>query len=199
MIKKVQRILRLIGQDRLFKMARKTQYVILGLLTESPLSGYDIKKIIDIRFKFFWNESYGQIYPELKRMIEDELVECEMMDSDRGKQLYRITEKGFEVLKQWMILGPDTESFRLELLLKRYFAGIVNPEIMIDHIQQFEIQHKHELSILNQFKQELESIEDPHRNHAHILSVIDFGIKTNTAYLEWSKETIIKLKDKKDA
>lgn len=180
-------------------MARKTQYVILGLLTENPLSGYDIKKIIDIRFKFFWNESYGQIYPELKRMIEDELVECETIDSDRGKQLYRITQKGFEVLKQWMALGPDTESFRLELLLKRYFAGIVNPEIMINHIQQFEFQHKQELNILNQFKHELETIDDPHHNHSHVLSVIDFGIKTNTAYLEWSKETILKLEDKKDA
>lgn len=179
-------------------MARKTQFVILGLLTERPLSGYDIKKIIDIRFKFFWNESYGQIYPELKRMIEDELIESEIMDSDRGKQLYRITQKGYEELKQWMYEGPGTESYRLEILLKRYFAGIVDPTIMINHIQQFEFQHKQELNILNQFKHELETIDDPQHNHSHVLSVIDFGIKTNTAYLEWSKETISKLEDKKD-
>lgn len=179
-------------------MARKTQYVILGLLTENPLSGYDIKKIIDIRFKFFWNESYGQIYPELKRMIDDGLIECEAMESDRGKQLYRITSTGFESLRQWLMIRPDTESFRLEILLKRYFAGIVAPEIMINHIQQFELQHKQELYILNQFKQELESIDDPFHNHSDVLSVIDFGIKTNSAYLEWSKESIDKLKVKKD-
>lgn len=177
-------------------MARKTQYVILGLLTENPLSGYDIKKIIDIRFKFFWNESYGQIYPELKKMIEDGLIECELQESDRGKQLYRITNKGHEALRQWLMIRPDTESFRLEILLKRYFAGIVDPEIMVNHIQQFEIQHKQELFILNQFKNELESIDDPFHNHSDVLSVIDFGIKTNSAYLEWSKESIAKLKEK---
>lgn len=179
-------------------MARKTQYVILGLLTENPLSGYDIKKIIDIRFKFFWNESYGQIYPELKRMIDDGLIECESMESDRGKQLYRITSKGFEELKQWLYVAPDTESYRLEILLKRYFAGIVEPDVIASHIEEFEHKHIQELFILNQFKKELESIDDPYNNHSDVLSVIDFGIKSNTAYLEWSKETIAKLKEKKD-
>ena len=179
-------------------MAAKTQYVILGLLTESPLSGYDIKKIIDIRFKFFWNESYGQIYPELKRMIKNGLVESVAIESDRGKQLYRITNKGYEELKKWMLLEPDTETIRLEILLKRYFAGIVEPEVMVNHIKQFMLQHKKELFILNQFKTELETIDDPSHNHSDILSVIDFGIKTNAAYLEWSHETIQKLERKKD-
>lgn len=177
-------------------MARKTQYVILGLLTESPLSGYDIKKIIDIRFKFFWQESYGQIYPELKRMMDEGLIESELLVSDRAKQIYRITDKGYMELREWMHQKPETESIRLEILLKRYFAGIVNPSVMIEHIQEFSNQHQQELIILNLFKKELESIDDPHHNHSDILSVIDFGIKTNMAYLEWSKETILKLKEK---
>ncbi len=42
---------------------RQTDYVILGLLAEQPLSGYQIKKIVDIRFGFFWSESFGQIFP----------------------------------------------------------------------------------------------------------------------------------------
>jgi hypothetical protein len=67
---------------------------------------------------------------------------------------------------------------------------------MIQHIEEFQHQHKQELIILNQFKTELESIEDPYHNHSDILSVIDFGIKTNSAYLEWSKETIQKLAKK---
>ena len=48
---------------------RQTDYVILGLLAERPLSGYQIKKIIDIRFQFFWSESFGQIFPALKSGI----------------------------------------------------------------------------------------------------------------------------------
>jgi DNA-binding PadR family transcriptional regulator len=41
----------------------KTKYPILGLLAEQPMSGYDIKKLVDVRFSFFWNESYGQSIP----------------------------------------------------------------------------------------------------------------------------------------
>ena len=94
-------------------MARKTQYVILGLLTEQPLSGYDIKKIIDFRFKFFWNESYGQIYPELKQLIEKGYIQTLSNETDRGKQLYQITELGLDHLKKWLEVKPDTETMRL--------------------------------------------------------------------------------------
>ncbi|MCK7479112.1 MAG: PadR family transcriptional regulator [Candidatus Moduliflexus flocculans] len=62
-------------------MANNTKYVILGLLTEAPLSGYEIKKLVDIRFRFFWSESYGQIYPELKRLTAMGLID-ESLSSD---------------------------------------------------------------------------------------------------------------------
>lgn len=54
---------------------RQTEYVILGLLSESPLTGYQIKRIIDVRFHFFWNESYGQLYPALKSLNATGLIE----------------------------------------------------------------------------------------------------------------------------
>ena len=54
---------------------RQTDYVILGLLAEQPLSGYQIKKIIDIRFSFFWSESFGQIFPALKSLASEGFVE----------------------------------------------------------------------------------------------------------------------------
>ena len=53
---------------------RQTDYVILGLLGERPMSGYEIKKVVDIRFRFFWNESFGQIFPSLKRLLEEGLI-----------------------------------------------------------------------------------------------------------------------------
>lgn len=64
---------------------KKTRFVILGLLNEEPLSGYDIKKIIDIRMSFFWQESYGQIYPELAKLRKEGLIEqiCATADEER--------------------------------------------------------------------------------------------------------------------
>ena len=45
-----------------------TARVILGLLSFEPRTGYDIKRVTDRSTRFFWGASYGQIYPELRRL-----------------------------------------------------------------------------------------------------------------------------------
>ena len=52
-----------------------TAYVILGMVSRTPRSGYEIKALVDNSTRFFWAASYGQIYPELKRLSETGLVE----------------------------------------------------------------------------------------------------------------------------
>ena len=42
--------------------------VLLGLLTIEPMSGYDLGQTIRASVGHFWNESYGQIYPNLKKL-----------------------------------------------------------------------------------------------------------------------------------
>ena len=49
--------------------------VILGFLSQHPRSGYEIKRAVDRSTRFFWAASYGQIYPELRRLQEQGLVE----------------------------------------------------------------------------------------------------------------------------
>jgi PadR family transcriptional regulator, regulatory protein AphA len=175
-------------------MNSKTHIVILGLLSEQPLTGYDIKKLIDIRFKFFWNESYGQIYPTLKKMVESGLISALTQGKDnRGKQRYEITSLGKDTLQAWQALEPEKESLRLELLLKIYFSSPGDSQALINYVKSFQTQHTKDLWVLNAFKKELSSIPDPYQNHQNILSVIEFGVKTNMAYLQWCQETLDKL------
>ena len=180
-------------------MPGKTMYVILGLLSEQPLTGYEMKKIIDLRFHFFWSESYGQLYPELKRMLDQQLIALIVTEeTSRGKQQYRITPEGLEELRRWLYLPPETETLRLEILLKLYFAKLASTEVMRAHVAAFHAAHQMDLLILDRFKQELESIDDPHHNHGDILRVIDFGIKTNNAYIAWCTETLQYLQGDQD-
>ena len=52
-----------------------TSYVILGGLSVEPnLSGYDMRKGIQNSIGYFWGESYGQIYPALKRLASEGLI-----------------------------------------------------------------------------------------------------------------------------
>lgn len=178
-------------------MSNKTRYVLLGLLQEQPLTGYEMKQLIDIRFRFFWNESFGQIYPELKRMEADGLVSVSDESGARNQKRYRLTETGRRELKLWLTQPNEKESIRIELLLKVYFAKYGSSDILASQIKQFKEAHTVDYTILKAFEEELHSIPDPEGNHQDILRVIEFGVKTNEAYLSWCEDTIAYLEGKR--
>src|SRR5437588_784579 len=51
-----------------------TGRVVLGMLRMGKRTGYEIKQLVDVSTRFFWAASYGQIYPELKRLDAQGLV-----------------------------------------------------------------------------------------------------------------------------
>ncbi|WP_236880832.1 PadR family transcriptional regulator [Clostridioides difficile] len=44
------------------------EYIILGFLMEKELSGYDLKQIMSESTSYFFDASFGSIYPALKRL-----------------------------------------------------------------------------------------------------------------------------------
>jgi PadR family transcriptional regulator, regulatory protein AphA len=100
-----------------------TAYVILGMLAWGPRSGYDVKVAVDHSVRFFWAASYGQIYPELRRLSEAGLVEGEAEpESGRRRTVYRLTAAGKRALREWLAEEPATFETRDEALLKLFFA-----------------------------------------------------------------------------
>lgn len=166
----------------------KTKFLILGLLSEEPLSGYEIKKIVDTRFSFFWSESFGQIYPQLKKLSEEGLIEetdIKETENNKTSKKYSITDKGISGLKQWLKEPVEKEVVRYEILLKMYFSNIVSPEIMLSHIKEFQISHRQQKMLFDKFQAQLEQYKDVHENHEDILLVLSFGQKVWKAYDDW--------------
>src|SRR5215212_417814 len=101
-----------------------TSYVVLGMLRLGLRSGYDIKQLVDKSTRFFWAASYGQIYPELKRLEEAGLIRGEA-DPQGGRQrwAYQLTKEGEAALDDWLADAdiPLTEMRDLGLL-KLFFA-----------------------------------------------------------------------------
>ncbi|HTR75199.1 MAG TPA: PadR family transcriptional regulator [Solirubrobacterales bacterium] len=105
-----------------------TAYVILGMVREGPRSGYEIKAAVDGTTRFFWAASYGQIYPELKRLAEAGLVVgSDAPTGGRRRTVYEITADGEEELKAWLRRSPETYEMREEGLLKLFFAAALEP------------------------------------------------------------------------
>ena len=113
-----------------------TAYVILGMVSREPRSGYEIKAMVDKTTRFFWAASYGQIYPELKRLSEAGLVEgIDASRGDRKRTVYAITADGEAELKDWLRKPPQTAEMREEGLLKLFFAGVLKPAEAVETLR----------------------------------------------------------------
>lgn len=74
------------------------ELAILGLLMESPMHGYELRKRLTGLLGAFRAFSYGSLYPTLRRMQADGLID----EADaphgvkvrRGRRVYQLTEKG---------------------------------------------------------------------------------------------------------
>src|SRR5438105_15210509 len=110
-----------------------TAYVILGALHERPRSGYDIKAFADQAIRHFWAVSYGQLYPELKRLLDAGLIEAEDQPTgSRQRTLYRLTRLGEEALADWVSdLDQRSCEIRDEMLVRLFFSGVVEPETRV--------------------------------------------------------------------
>src|SRR4051812_39965913 len=104
-----------------------TGKVILGMLAARPRSGYEIKQLVDRSARFFWAASYGQIYPELKKLEKAGLVTG--ADSSRGarqRTTFKLTADGRRAAREWIAQPPEVLETRDEGLLKLFFAGSID-------------------------------------------------------------------------
>ena len=98
-------------------------WAVLGLIALEPRSGYDVKRIIDKTIRHFWAASYGQIYPELRRLVEAGWLTGEDASSGgRRRRLYRITPAGRKALLEWQHGFETRIELRDESLLRLFFA-----------------------------------------------------------------------------
>ena len=179
-------------------MARRSSSsseVLLGLLTIQPMSGYDLGQLIRTSVGHFWRESYGQIYPNLKRLAAEGLVTA-ITERHKGKpdrRIYSITGKGRERLAKWLAVEPQPEIPRNELLLKLFFGAQVSPEIPIANLGRMV---EEERALLKQFRQAEQEIAGNRQypDAPYWRMTARFGLLELEAHLRWAQETLAELR-----
>lgn len=164
--------------------------VVLGLLAFRPRSGYDIKTVVDRSTRFFWAASYGQIYPELKRLEEEGLVEGEdRPNGGRSRRVYTLTKAGHEALLEWMRSEITTIELRDESLLRLFLADTVPPEGGLQLLEGRKRGHEAYLEILHEI-QALPGGPDP----TYVDLVLRWGIDFNEWGARWCQEQLERLR-----
>lgn len=108
---------------------RTLKYAILGLMMQAPVTGYDIAKAFGPGLGSFWSAKHSQIYPELKRLTEEGLIQYSVVTQGERmeKKLYEITDAGQEDFMQWLLQDPPLEPtpkdvFRLRSYYSQWLA-----------------------------------------------------------------------------
>lgn len=120
-----------------------TGRVILGMIANGQRTGYDIKTLVDKSTRLFWAASYGQIYPELKKLEADGLITGSEPEGARRRTEYDLTERGRAALREWLTSKePLTYELRNEGLLKFFFGAASRPAAVIEQLELMAAQHE---------------------------------------------------------
>ena len=119
-------------------IAMDVKTVCLGMLTDGPASGYDLKKEFESTFAHFFAAGYGSIYPALSRLSEDGLLTCEEIPQEGkpDRKVYCITDKGRQVLGDALKCTKPCHKVRSEFLATMCFAHLMEQEdiqAVLDH------------------------------------------------------------------
>jgi len=169
--------------------------VVLGLLSLGPRSGYDIKTVVDRSTRFFWAASYGQIYPELRRLESEGLIEGEdAPKGGRSRRVYRITKAGRGALREWLLGSTVTIEYRDESLLRLFFADALPREEALLLLEGRKKGHEQYLEVLRAIAA-LPGGKDPD----FVDLVLRWGIEFNEWGAQWCEKHLKRLRNETKA
>lgn len=174
----------------------KSKYAVMGVLSICPGSGYDIKKFMKGSTSNFWSESYGQIYPILKQLVEERLAvsHAEKQEGKPEKYIYTLTERGNEELRDWLSEPVEPAVERNELLLKLFFGAHIPLEKNKEHVQAFQELQSQLLEKYRGIERELVArAQDDQTLFSYPLMTVRYGIQLCRAALIWCDETLATL------
>jgi DNA-binding PadR family transcriptional regulator len=135
------------------------RFLILGLLSERPMTGYDIKKVVETTLNTVTNASYGSLYPTLHKLLDEGAVVVDEVPQ-RGrpsKKIYQITDKGRQELVEWLQKPAAADHMKREFLLKVYLAKDLSCEQLHtliesrrDDVEQMIATLRHEQTVMQE-------------------------------------------------
>lgn len=168
------------------------KYIVLGMLSSGPMSGYEIRKYVKELFSYMWDISYGQIYPTLSRLEEGGLATMREESSGKGpgRKVYGITEAGRKELRAWL-KSPETKEY--ELLLKMCFGSELEPGVLAEKLEAYARKREGEIALMEQWLAELGEGQLYGPNAPYYRMITELGLAYFREEAEWCKASVKKI------
>jgi PadR family transcriptional regulator AphA len=136
------------------------RYALLALLTAQPMTGYDLAKVFHSSVGHVWHAPDSQIYPELKRMEREQLIDGHVLPwgTKSTKTEYHITAEGKAAFRGWMTAPLEYTRERDAAHLRAAYFEWSEPDAIRSqlraHIAHFTEQRE-------QWLGQIDAIQDP--------------------------------------
>lgn len=143
----------------------KIEYAILGLLSWKPLTGYDIKKIIQESTFMHWSGNNNQIYKALMNLSEDNLVSNHVIHQEGApsKKEFSITEEGLSVLNNWVRTSElELPEYKKTFLVQLSWSESLDTAQIIRLLEKYQSKIEEELAFHTETKRREKNF--PNRN-----------------------------------
>jgi DNA-binding PadR family transcriptional regulator len=171
-----------------------TRLVILGLLRERPLYGYEIKSIIEDHMGDWTNIAFGSIYFALGKLSDEGFIEkvaTEQAGNRPSRSIYQITTKGqdeFMRLLRGLWMGFNHQFLPFDIGL--FFMNALPRDEIIGYLQNRLTQLEMTLLHLDEHQSE-EIIKD--QVPALAQAIFDHTRVHIQAELGWTRDVLVKV------
>jgi DNA-binding PadR family transcriptional regulator len=180
----------------MFKLT-PTAKVVLGLLKLGARTGYDVKRFADVSTRFFWGASYGQIYPELRRLASAGLIRAK--EQPRGgvsRTEYTLTARGERALHDWLTEDPEalTFEYRDEPLLKLFLGDVLTRDEIGANLRGAREQFERVIDRFREIEQ-LAAADEEEGAPRYPGVALQYGIELMEWIVAWYRETERRLEE----
>ncbi|MDQ8044839.1 MAG: PadR family transcriptional regulator [Solirubrobacteraceae bacterium] len=161
------------------------RYALLGLTAAFPSTGYELARIFDRSLDYAWHASHSQIYPELKRLSDEGLVEV-VGEGARNSKSFAATAAGRQVLREWLVETEPVRKVRDESSLRLFLTSLLEPADRLTVLRR-------ELAHLEAHMEELDRLAKETASRATpsaFASMIDLGQRVMPVTRGWLLDAI---------
>jgi DNA-binding PadR family transcriptional regulator len=185
------------------------QNALLGILTYSPMTGYNLGKIFSKSINYTWTASLSQIYRELDALEKKGHVSSNIKHQDDrpDKRVYSITEDGTLAFNKWLTDFPETFSApkRDDFALRIFFGSKVGDKELIKQFKLFIEERESFKDMMTEGKEIISELSKTltksatgtsiRENELYWHFIAKRAIMSNQVLIQWAEECIEELEN----
>jgi len=173
------------------------KHALLGILTYSPMTGYEVKQFFDSSVQHFWNAELSQIYPTLKSLEESGFVEkhVQIQENRPNRKIYEITPAGRAEFQRWARELRAPADLRDPFLIRIFFGTeLPTEDVLIMLRRQMEEQQKllafSETILRERIRSGVASHPEKTRAGLFWSLTLEMAIAFRRAYIGWCEQSM---------